>query len=31
VRRGRDNVRLVYVTPDAAQGDHPAFRLLRIV
>jgi len=31
IRRNRDDVRLVYVAPDVAAGDHPRFRLLRSV
>ena len=31
VRRGRDGVRLIYVTPDPAEGDQKRFRLLRSV
>ena len=31
VRRGRDDVRLIYVTPDPAEGDQKRFRLLRSV
>ena len=31
VRKSRDDVRLIYVTPDRARDDHPRFRLLRSV
>lgn len=31
VRQGRDDVRLIYVTPDQARDGHPGFRLLRSV
>lgn len=31
VRRDRDDVRLIYVTPDPAEGDQKRFRLLRSV
>jgi hypothetical protein len=31
VRRGRDDVRLIYAAPDPVQDDHPRFRLLRRV
>ena len=31
VRQERDDVRLIYVTPDDVEGDHPRFRLLRSV
>ena len=31
VRQVRDDVRLIYVTPDDVEGDHPRFRLLRSV